>query len=1162
VASQGIKRLIRIVYKNTKTTVSSQHKISRKLLKTPESVRTAEPSVADRWHFHEVPMFSRNRRSAMPHVLLTVLCLFTSPDEVGHAQSIFATVVGTVTDSSSAAVPGASVTVTNVGTNEKRQFLSNRAGQYEINNLFPGVYTLEVTMPGFTAYRTEGIQLAANENARIDAVLQPSSQATSVTVVADAGPRIETETARLADVRNLKQLQTLPLGARSVWRYLVLTPGVTGGMNGTMSVSGSRGRQVHYAVDGVTMSDVRSSNTIGPTLNFIEAFEEAKIDLGNNSAEFKALGTLTMTSRRGGNQLHGSVYDYYSTGGLRARNYFTGARSGSPSHGFGAHVSGPVYFPKIYDGRDRTFWFLSYETTFAPQGVTNFNNTVPLAAWKRGDLSSEQTPIRDPFNNRQPFPNNIIPANRLSNVARMYLGFWPDPNFGDPSVFGSQNYRAQILRPFAKPHNGQVRMDHRISSGNTIFGRFLHQRQTNPDFESGLPGTLGMRRQVRVVKHFLLSDTQIFSPSLINEFRFGIAYNTNPRWATSLNGADFVTAAGLTNVSRDGKLPDAHQIPVVSFARGPGIHTIEATQQRYFNEDITFQWQNTISKITGKHSLRFGLEVNKLHFNDQNQPANLFGSYQFTDRYSGFNFADFLLGVPSSLSRGAFALRREDRAIAYDFFVQDNYKLTNSLTLNLGLRYELHPAWTTNGNRIAAFDKDTGSIVVPDSALPLVSDLFPTNLVPVIGHSKTAFNDRLFKTDMNNFAPRVGFAWRPFGAASFVVRGGYGIFYENIVRQTSLFATPFVVNEPGYTNPADVGDLGFVQWPLAFPRVVRGAGVSLPNTYENGFGTPYAQNWNFTIEKDVAGMGLRASYVGTGGRLMSHPFNINQPAPGPGPYIDKPRPFPNLAGITEFRNGASHTYHALNLEVERRFSRGLMFQSSFTFAKDLGDEDVTPENTFDRSRERAQTELLPYRRWVGFVIYELPFGRGKPFGSGLRGPLGHVLGGWEFSASGSLQDGHNQTATWLMPDIHGIAYTTTRTVPLVAYRPDCIADPNFDSSRQSIGAWYDVNAFRLPLTPGVFGSCGRGLIHGPAVRVVHAGLFKRFRIGERASARIGTQVTNAFNHPNFSSLAGNALRLDNTSNRAKVTGASGATSSSAGDAAGPREMRLDLRVDF
>jgi hypothetical protein len=295
---------------------------------------------------------------------------------------------------------------------------------------------------------------------------------------------------------------------------------------------------------------------------------------------------------------------------------------------------------------------------------------------------------------------------------------------------------------------------------------------------------------------------------------------------------------------------------------------------------------------------------------------------------------------------------------------------------------------------------------------------------------------------------------------------------------------------------------------------------------------------------------------------MPYAFNINQPAPGPGLYVDKPRPFPELPAITEQRNGASHTYHALNLELERRFSRGLMFQTSFTFAKDLGDEDVSPENTFDRARERAQTRLLPYRRWVGFMIYELPFGRGSRFGANAPRPIQHIIGGWELSASGSLQDGANETPLWLMPDIHGIEHTTSQTAPLVAYRPDCIADPNLPSSQQSIDAWYNFDAFRLPTTPGVFGSCGRSVIAGPALRVLHAGVFKRFRFGERANVRVGTQVTNALNHPNFSSLSGNALRLDNTSNRGRITGASGVTSSSAGDAGGARVLRLDVRLEF
>jgi hypothetical protein len=309
-------------------------------------------------------------------------------------------------------------------------------------------------------------------------------------------------------------------------------------------------------------------------------------------------------------------------------------------------------------------------------------------------------------------------------------------------------------------------------------------------------------------------------------------------------------------------------------------------------------------------------------------------------------------------------------------------------------------------------------------------------------------------------------------------------------------------------------------------------------------------------------MSVRTSYVGTGGRQIPYSFNINQPLPGPGLYVDKPRPFPALAAITEVRNGASHTYNALSFEVQRRFHRGLTFQTSLTFAKDLGDDEVVPENTFDRARERGMRGLQPFRRWVGFFIYELPFGRGKAIGSNVRGLAGHLIGGWEISGSAAMQDGQNETPLWQAPDIHGITHTTSRTPPQVARRPDCLADPNFPSGRQSIDGWYDVSVFRLPTTPGVFGNCGRGIIEGPAVRVLHGAMYKRFLVAERFSFRVGAQATNVLNHPNFSNLSASALQLDNTSGRARITGASGATSGSTGDAAGARSMRLELRIDF
>jgi hypothetical protein len=433
----------------------------------------------------------------------------------------------------------------------------------------------------------------------------------------------------------------------------------------------------------------------------------------------------------------------------------------------------------------------------------------------------------------------------------------------------------------------------------------------------------------------------------------------------------------------------------------------------------------------------------------------------------------------------------------------------------------------------------------------------------VIGNSKTEFNDRLFQTATHNFAPRIGFAWRPFGAQRFVVRGGYGIFYEAVPRQTALYGIPFKVAEPSYSNPSDVNDPNFVQWPLAFPRLSRTAGISLPVTYQNGFRTPYAQNWNFTLETDAARvMKVRLSYLGTGARQMPFAFNVNQPLPGPGFYVDKPRAFPTLPAITEYRNGASHTYHALSLELQRNFSQGLTFQSTFTYAKDLGTDDATPENTYDLQRERAQARVLPRRRWIGYAVYQLPIGRGKPLGGNWRPFVEHLLGRWEISASAGLSDGFHETPLWRMPDIHGIAYTTSRGQPSVNYRPDCLANPNFPAGDRTIGAWYDVTAFAMPTRPGVFGSCGRAIIEGPGLAVLSAGLFKRIGIREKVNLRLGAMATNVPNHPNFPFLPSSALRLDNTSGRARIESVDWFTAPARMDPGGPREIRLDLRLEF
>ncbi|HKZ00991.1 MAG TPA: carboxypeptidase-like regulatory domain-containing protein, partial [Pyrinomonadaceae bacterium] len=507
-------------------------------------------------------------RSQFVLVLVAGLCMVMLLLQVPTpAQSIFASIVGTVTDASAAVVPNAKVTATNVNTNEKREFQTNQFGNYEINNLFPGVYSVEVEAPGFGKQRKDGIKLSSQDITREDFALAVSAEVTQVTVFAEAAARIETDSGKLSNVRTLRQIQTLPLiggvSPRGIWRLLIITPGMS--QDGT--ISGSRANQTDMTLDGVSLT----AGGAGSSLDFIESVEEIKVDFGNNSAEFKALGTMTVSSKRGTNELHGALYDNYVTGAFRASNYFTGQKSGVPTHFFGTSAGGPVYLPKLYDGRNRTFWFLSYEAPFGPQSVNTFTPTVPLTSWKNGNFSGETTVIKDPLNDGLPFTNNIIPPGRISNVAKQYLNFWPAPNFGDSTVFTSSNYRAQKLGPFYKQHNGSVRVDHQISRANTIFARYHHHRNHAPYWESNLPGTLGQEDILRKIRSAIVSDTHIFSPTLINEFRFGLAFDSIPWYNNMVNGPAFIKAAGLLNVTRDGTIPNVRQIPVISFSQGAGI---------------------------------------------------------------------------------------------------------------------------------------------------------------------------------------------------------------------------------------------------------------------------------------------------------------------------------------------------------------------------------------------------------------------------------------------------------------------------------------------------------------------------------------------------------------------------------------------------------------
>ena len=454
------------------------------------------------------------------------------------------------------------------------------------------------------------------------------------------------------------------------------------------------------------------------------------------------------------------------------------------------------------------------------------------------------------------------------------------PNFGPTTVFNSQNFRQNLSRPYDPSMYFVPRIDHKISDHDSIFGRFTFQRLYNRTYEGNLP-TIGRRYQQRDNRGATVSETHIFSPKLTNEFRWGFALNNNPVIGP-LNGPEQVKALGLV-----GLVPDLPDISGMLMLNWSGIGLTGLTQPNYtspgFRNHLQ-EFQDHVSWFRGRHNLKFGLDFTRVEYDSLSANANLFGNVTFSNRFTSLNeagavgghpYADFLLGIPSTVSRAFPPVEFDANRWQYDMFVVDDFKVSRTLTLNLGLRYELHLPWRENHNRMAMFDIGSSSIVVPDGTLSQVSTLFPNSYVPIVEAGKVGLPSRtLIRADRNNFAPRIGVAYRPWGNRT-VFRGGYGIFYDVVPRTLTLAGLPFVLNEPSYTNPTPTPDVIF---PRVFPSAVNGPStVNIPNAFNPDLVIPYSMQYNFTIEHEAWDTGFRVSYIGTATRKTEYAYNINQP---------------------------------------------------------------------------------------------------------------------------------------------------------------------------------------------------------------------------------------------------------------------------------------------
>ncbi|MEZ5398493.1 MAG: carboxypeptidase-like regulatory domain-containing protein [Bryobacteraceae bacterium] len=1064
------------------------------------------------------------------------------------AQTTFATITGTVHDASGAVIPNAEIVAVHLDSNYAYRAPSNEAGNYRIGQLREGAYSLKASAGGFKEAFVPRVELVSLDVRRVDFTLEVGAVDTRVEVEAGAA-LIETETARISDSKSAGQLKVLPMNTRSLWNFVGLSPGVVQAGNGssTRRFSGSRANQSDASIDGITLSNQYDGTQISPLVSQIESFQEFRVDTANNTAEFGGIGQVTIVSKGGSNQLHGSAFDYYSSPWFRARNPFAPRRGTGIRHEPGASIGGPVVLPKIYDGHNRTFFFYSFETSRGSQIQSLLNPTVAPSSWRTGNLTSGGANLVDPFANNAPFPNRQIPASRISPVSqKIQSRFFPLPNVGGEDVFGPQNFVQQLSRQFDPNTYWTSRIDHRFTDRHFVFGRYTWNRSYSRDYEGNLP-SIGQRWQTRDTRGINLSYTATISTSLINEFRWGYAFNDNPRNGP-LMGLEVVKDIGITGLVPD--LPDINGVTQITWSN-IGLTGISQTPWRHPGfKNFAQQWQEHLSWFRGKHNVKMGVLLSRVGFYDQNQPAALFGNLNFSNRFTGHPYGDFLLGIPTTTQRAAPALYVDRVRWSWDFFVTDEFKLTPKLTLNAGMRYEIHPSWAQGDGRQSTFDLASGKIVIPDGASDKISPLMPKGYVDIAEASSVPGFDgkKLIRNEYNNFAPRIGLAWRPLDNRT-VIRAGYGIFYDIVARAAAAGGAPFLINEPSYTNTRPAPTVVF---PNVFPNSVAGpTTISLPAAINPNLRDPYSMQYNFTIEHERWDTGFRLSYIGTNTRQGEWGYNANQPRPDGQLFINKPRPFPRYPAITYYTNGAGHQYNSFTAEAERRFSKGLAYQISWVWARDIGDleRQEQPENAFDRGRERAVWLDIPTHRATGNFLWALPFGKS---GSGLYKAL---VGGWELNAVYSFYSGQFLSPAWTGPDPTGTAFTASATPAQVTIRPNILRDANLPVNDRTTRRWFDTSAFSAP-NPGSYGTSSKGVIFGPGSSILNAGIAKYFSIKERLRLRWELTGTNVTNTPNYANPNTNITSLAQVG---VITGVGGVSSL---DSSGARALRTGLRAEW
>ncbi len=1095
--------------------------------------------------------------------VLTVLTLGFSWAPTAFSQG-FGAIVGTVSDPSGAAVATAKVTATEADTGVSREAITSTAGEYVLPALRPTSYNLTVDAQGFKRYSQPNILLSADQSVTVNITLTVGQVNQTVTIEATVA-QADTYTSTIKEVVDSRRIVDLPLNGRNAAALITLVPGAVSSPSGgadqgvtktfpgavEVTTNGSRQDMVAYNLDGVDNVD-RYTNVNAP-FPFPDALQEFSVQTANYTAEYggNAGGVVDIITKSGSNAFHGDVFGFLRNGDLNARNYFAKIADPLKRGQEGGTIGGPVV-------KNKTFFFVGFQGTSDRDVVNGLNKFVPTPAEEQGDFSallnagdpnnplSRSVVIKDPTTHA-PFPNNQIPVSRFDPAAVAVTKFLPTAG-----GTGISFYSSPLSQNF---YDVLGRADQVVSDKDHLNARYDYQLFTNAPVYNPSDILSYADGSDIVAQNAMIQETHIFSPTLLNELSVG--FNREASIRGPANGVPSVRTFGV-NIPYQPPANDVQSISVNGFFSFGDNPFARFTRNNFlYNDDL--HWQH------GSHNVSIGASFERRRI-DLDNGFQSPGVFSFNGSFTGLGLSDFMLGNVYQIiqAKGQF---ENARVWGMGFYIQDDYKVTPRLTLNLGLRWEPYMPWDEIRGRVEGFS-------MPNYAAGVRSQVY-TNAPPgLLYRGDTGFPMNGTGNNFKDFAPRVGFAWDAMGDGKTSVRGGAGMFYDSytigILNNNMVDVTPFAPNitltpPPGpFSNPY----AGLPQYASVLPGVFpppKNVAFPLPvsaQTFNLGSGpfqVPLVYNWNIAVEHEFGGDWLgRIAYVGSHSSHLQLETDLNPATyvPGSNLSVDKRRIFQNYSDIFLNDESGNANLNSMQLTLQKRFPRGKSLLANYTYEKSI--DNVPPGGGSGASvagggsnaplpwyvpggsqLDYGPSEFDREHVFVLSYVWDIP----KPPGSNAF--VTALLGNWEVTGIVSAETGFPFTI-YAGKDISGTGLNADRGVYMggnVLGNTACHSAPCV--------SWLNPQAFALP-AKGTVGNVGKGAIFGPGLFNWDMGLFKNIPITERWSAQLRGEFFNALNHPNFTNSGNN---YPNNS----VNSAGFGTITAAYD---PRIIQLALKVFF